>query len=70
MNSIKNKRSIFLFIGKIIISILQYCTIVFNGLDIINIISFIILHAIFYYAVNSHFENDLFIEENYLKDIY
>ena len=66
MNTIKCKRNFFLLFGKIIISAIQYGSILFNVFDSINIISFILLHAIYYCSVNNYFENDLFIEENYL----
>lgn len=67
MKSIKFKRNVLLVVGAIILTFIQYLTIRFNGFDGINFISFIILHTLYSNAVRRHFEDSIYVEENYFK---
>jgi hypothetical protein len=67
MKSSKSKRNVILVIGAVVLAAIQYLTIRFNGFDGINVLSFIILHALYSNAVRRHFEGSIYVEKHYLK---
>ena len=67
MKSAKFKRDVLLLVGAVVLTLIQYLTIRFNGFDGINFISFVILHALFGNAVRRHFEDSIYVEKHYLN---